>query len=71
MKVLLAVVEKVEGGLKISRSAGMEDLIQYHPKCDTCSLIKGIHGQEGLTMVFCQHWNRPVQKEGYCSNHKQ
>lgn len=69
MKVLLAVVEKNEDGLKISRSAGMEDLLEYHPKCDTCGMTKGIHGQEGLVNVFCQQWNRPVGKTDYCSNH--
>lgn len=65
----LAIVERIDGELKISRSAGIDDLLMYHPKCATCSLIKGIHGQEGITMVFCQHWNRPVEKEGYCSKH--
>ena len=65
----LAVVEKIDGVTQISRRAGMNDLIQHHPKCGTCSRIKGIHGQEGLTQVFCQWWNKQVEKEGYCYKH--
>lgn len=70
MKTILAVVEKNEDGLKISRTAGIEDLIEYHPKCNECGHRKGVHGFEGETSVFCQVWNRTVPKEGYCSNYK-
>ena len=36
----LAIVERIDGELKISRSAGIDDLLMYHPKCATCSLIR-------------------------------
>lgn len=67
---LLAMVEKESSGtFKVLRSAGKSDLMSFHPQCQTCGKIKGIHGQEGQTMVFCQWANKPVEKSGYCSNH--
>jgi len=67
---ILAVVEKVDEELKISHTAGIKDLIDLHPKCKDCDYRKGIHGVEGNTTVFCLFWNRPVEKESYCSNYK-
>jgi hypothetical protein len=66
----LAIVERDElGELNILRSANKSDLLNYHPRCGTCEKGKGIHGQEGLTMLFCQWAHKPVEREGYCSNH--
>lgn len=70
MKTILAVVEKNEDGLKISRTAVFADLKEYHPKCKDCGHKKGIHGHEGEISVFCQVWNKIVPKEDYCSNYK-
>ena len=58
-----------KNGEKTFRAASKQDLIQFHPNCTTCEKTKGIHGQEGVDKVFCQQWNRPVEKSGYCSNH--
>lgn len=66
----LAVVEHKDGE-KTIRSASKKDLLAFHPQCGTCTKKKGIHGHEGATNVFCQHWNRPVETEGYCSNHSE
>lgn len=66
----LTVLEHKDGE-KVFRTASKKDLLQFHPTCDTCIKRKGIHGQDGTLNVFCQHWNRPVEKEGYCSNHSE
>ena len=52
------------------RDSSHDDLKMHHPKCDECGHRKGIHGFEGNATVFCQVWNRPVAKDGYCNNHK-
>jgi hypothetical protein len=65
----LAIVEINESGEKSTRRATKTDLLSYHPRCGTCGKGKGIHGQEGLTMLFCQWAHKPVEREGYCSNH--
>jgi hypothetical protein len=57
------------GELKVLGAASKSDLLNYHPRCESCGKSKGIHGHEGDTMVFCQWVNRPVEKDGYCSNH--
>jgi hypothetical protein len=65
----LAVVETTESGEKSMRKASRVDLLNYHPQCGTCGKGKGIHGKDGLTMLFCQWANKTVEIEGYCSNH--
>jgi hypothetical protein len=66
----LSMVERDQNGeLKVSRAANKEDLLNYHPRCTSCGKAKGIHGREGETMIFCQWVNRPIEKNGYCSNH--
>lgn len=66
----LAMVERDSTGeLKVLGTASKSDLLNYHPRCGTCEKGKGIHGQEGLTMLFCQWAHKPVEREGYCSNH--
>jgi hypothetical protein len=52
-----------------TRDASHEDLKSNHPKCCDCGNAKGIHGREGETSTFCRVWNRPVSKDGYCSNY--
>jgi len=65
----LAIVETNESGEKITRRATKFDLLNYHPRCKTCGKGKGIHGREGSSMIFCQQVDKPVEIEGYCSNH--
>jgi hypothetical protein len=66
----LAIVERdTDGELKVTRLANKGDLINVHPRCNSCGKSKGIHGREGTKMVFCQWVNKPIEREGYCSNH--
>ena len=66
----LALVERDPSGeLKVLGTAKKADLLNYHPKCGTCGNGKGIHGHEGKTKLFCQWAHKPVELEGYCSNH--
>lgn len=66
---LLAIVERINGELKIIQRADMNDFITHHPKCETCQNTKGIHGKLGNEQIFCKWWNKSVEKDGYCHKH--
>lgn len=68
MNETLAIVEKVDDEMKITRTATLDDLKENHPKCSECSHRKGVHGEIGREVVFCRVWNKTVDMTGYCSN---